>query len=145
MGRAGAVDPDQHLPPVPGPGLVAGELLQRSLHDSDVILGGVRAGVPGPQPDLQRLPGPKSTVVDEHTQRVEPEPAFECRLRQLLLRVRPDQGGVHIHDQRLLGIDPMIGGMVTGHRPNGGPGCGAGGVDRGQRRVGVGGECVDGS
>ena len=36
--------------------------------DGDVVGGGVRAGVPGPQHDRQGLPGPVGAVVEERAQ-----------------------------------------------------------------------------
>ena len=125
MGGAGAVDADQHLPARPEPRLMPGELFEGGFDDVDVISGGIRAGVPGPQHHLQWFPGAVRAVVDEHAQRVEPEPAFERRLGVLLLRVRPDQGGVHIHDQRRRGIGAVIGCMLTGQSPHRRPGCGS--------------------
>jgi hypothetical protein len=143
VGGAGAVHPQQHSATGPEPRLVAGQLPQCGLDDVEVVLGGVRAGVPGPQHHLQRFPGPGSSMVDEHTQRVEPEPPFERRLGVLLLRMGPDLGGVHIQDQRLLGVAAVIGCVLTGQPPDGGPGCSPGRVDRLQRRIDVAGQHID--
>jgi hypothetical protein len=54
--------------------------------------------------------------------------------------VRPDQGGVQIHDQRLVGIGSVVGGVRTGQRPHSGTRGGAGRIDRGHGRVGVDGD-----
>jgi hypothetical protein len=62
-----------------------------------------------------------------------------------LLQVRPDQGGVHVHDQRGLGVGVVAGGMLTGEAPHRRPRCRAGRVDRFQRGRRVCGDGVDGA
>ena len=95
---------------------------------------------PGRSSTASGSPVPVGAVVDERPQRVVAEPALERRRRALLLRVRGDQGGVHVDDQRLPGVDAVVGGVLAGQRPRPRPGRGPGRVDRGQRRGGVGGE-----
>jgi hypothetical protein len=68
------VDPDQDLATRPSSSAVAGQLAQRLTDDGDVVFGGVRAGVPGPQQVRQRLPTAGGAVVAEAPQRVVPEP-----------------------------------------------------------------------
>ena len=61
-----------------------------------------RAGVPGPQQHgstgARAVPG--TAVINERPQRVMAKPALERRRRPLLVRMRCDQGGVDIDDQR---------------------------------------------
>src|SRR5699024_3589536 len=70
--------------------------------DADVIGGGVRAGVAGPELDRQRFPGPFAAVIQERAQRVVAEAAFERWCGLLLLAVDIDQGGVEVDDPRIL-------------------------------------------
>ena len=62
----------------------------------NVILGMIRSGVPGPQHDREQL----VRVVAPHPDRVEAEAVLERGRRLLLLRVRSDQRGVHVQDDR---------------------------------------------
>ena len=98
VGRARAVDPDQHLAPRAGPGPVARELGEGALDDGDVIGGGVRPGVrpgvAGAEQHRQRFPGPGGPVVDEREQRVEAETALFSALDRSA--VRADRAGDHI-------------------------------------------------
>ena len=92
MGAAAGVGADQHPPPQ-----VAGQLRQRQPGHLDVLGGGVRPGVPGPQHDGQRLPGALGAVVGERGQRVmEPERLLPGRRGLLLLRVRDHDRGVDV-------------------------------------------------
>lgn len=143
VGGARAVDADQHLPPGPAAGLVTGELAQRGTDDGDVVSGGVRARVAGPQQLREWLPGATRAVVGEGPQRMMTEPALERRRRALLLRVGGDQGRVGVDDQRVGPVGAVVGSMFAGQFPRPGPCCGAGGIDRRQRGGGVGGEAVD--
>jgi hypothetical protein len=97
MGAAGAVDADQHLLAAPIP---VWQLRQRGTDDGLVVGHGVRAGVADAEQERQRLAGALGAVIDERPQRMEAEPALDRRRRGLLLRVRGDQGGVHVDDQR---------------------------------------------
>jgi hypothetical protein len=72
-----------------------------------------------------------------------PIAALERRRGAFLVRVRGDQGGVHVDDQRLARVGLVVGGVVTGQLPRAGAGSGAGGVDRGQHSGRVQGEAVD--
>ena len=121
---------------------MSGQLRQRLPGDGDVVGGGVRPGVPGPQHHRQRLPGAVRAVVDERPQRMEPEPAFERGRRVFLLRVRGDQGGVEVDDQRPAASAAWSG---ASHRPTPtpAPGLAAGRCDRRQRLRRISGETVD--
>ena len=114
----GAVGADQHLPPGPGPAPVTGQLRQRGLDHGDVVGGGVRTGVALRSRNDSGSPVPVGAVVDERPQRMEPEPAFERRRRLLLVRVRGNQRGVDVDDQRPVGVDAVIGGVLAGQRPH---------------------------
>ena len=92
MGAAAGVGADQHLAPQ-----VRRQLGQRQPRRLDVVGGGVRPGVPGPQHDGQRLAGPAGAVVGERGQRVEPERLLPGRRGLLLLRVRGHDRGVDVH------------------------------------------------
>ena len=86
---------DEHPAPVSG-----GQLSDRRVEHRDVIGGRGRPGVTRAQQPSQRLPGPAGAMIGERQQRVEPEPALVVRRRALLVRMRPHQGGVQIHDHR---------------------------------------------
>ena len=72
-----------------------GQLLEREIQQREVVLGVVRAGVPGPEDPGQDLP-PAG-----HDQRVEPEPALVMPGRLLLLGVHIDRGRVEVEDHPL--------------------------------------------
>lgn len=55
---------------------VSGQLLQRVGHHTDVVGGGVRPGVAGPEQHRERLAGAGRAVIGEHPQRVVAEPAL---------------------------------------------------------------------
>src|SRR5665647_247699 len=67
----------------------------------------------------------------------------ERRPGVLLLAVRSDQGGVDIDDQRLAGIDAVVGGVWSGRGPDPCPGACPGPVDRRQDLVHVRGQTGD--
>lgn len=143
LGPAPTVGADHHL--APGPGRVdPWQRGQRFLGDDDVVGRGVRAGVPGPEPNCERFTGPVATVIDEGAQRVKPNPRLKRR-RLLLVTVRGHQGGVEVHDQRILSTDSVIRCVLTGQRPRPSPGHLPGGRDRGQDPVGVAGQRGDGA
>ncbi|MPM72135.1 hypothetical protein SDC9_119108 [bioreactor metagenome] len=141
FGAAGAVGADQDR--LPGPRVLVGQLGEGGCGDGDVIGGGVGAGVPGPQMRHQCFAGPGGSVVRERHQWVEPEPAFERRRGLLLLRMRRDQGGVQVDDQRILNAALVSGGVVPGQGPGPGAGLLPGRADRGHGLVGVLGEGRD--
>ncbi len=97
--------------------VAAGELREGVLHDLDVVGGGVRSRVPGPEPDRDHLPGPCCAVVDKRAEGVEPEPAFERRRGVFLLGVRGDQRRVQIDHQRRIRADVRVGGVLAGQTP----------------------------
>ena len=66
---------------------------------------------PGAESNREQLVG----VVAPHSERMEPEPAFEVRCRLFLLRVRGDQGGVDVEYDRLAEVG-------AGHRRHRQPG-----------------------
>jgi hypothetical protein len=117
--------------------VVGGELSQRGADDGDVVSGGVRAGVAAAQQYPDRLPGPGLAVVEECGQWVMPEAAFERRRRELLLRVRGDQGGVDVEDQRATMVDSVIRRVGPGPSPYLSAGRGPGRVDCRRGPVGV--------
>ena len=138
----GTIDPDQHA--FPGPlGGQAGHLLERVFEDGDVVGGSVRTSVTGAEQDRQRFPRPGVSVIDEHTQRVEPVTLLERRFRVLFVRMRRDQGGIHINDQRLLDVGAVVGGTLTRHFPRASPGFGAGSMQRLQHAGAVASEQAD--
>ena len=55
MGAAGAVGPDQQVPPTFH---LCGELGEGVFHDGDVVRGSVAPGVPGAEQDREGLPEP---------------------------------------------------------------------------------------
>ena len=65
----------------------------------DLVSGGIRTGVPRAQLSSQRFAG--LIAVGEH--RVKPVAALEVPSRALLLRMRPDQGGIQVDRQTLRG------------------------------------------
>ena len=76
---------DAHQDPPPGPGSQSG-LVQGSADDLDVVGGGVRPGVTGPQHDHRALtPTLAGSVVDPGGQGVVAEPLLEGRGRALLV------------------------------------------------------------
>jgi uncharacterized protein YegP (UPF0339 family) len=121
----------------------AGNLFERFPQHTDVVGGGVRAGVPGPQLDHQQFRGALGPVVDERAQRMEPVPLLERRLGVLLVRMRGHQGGVYIDDQRIRYVPAVIRGVGTGQRPRLPTRLGPGIVDCPQRRWSVLGEPGD--
>ena len=75
---------------------VARQLGQRQPGRLDVVGGGVRPGVPGPQHDGQRLPVPAGAVVGEGGHGMEAEGLLPGRRRLLLLGVGDHDGGVQV-------------------------------------------------
>ena len=76
---------DAHQDPPPGPGPQSG-LVQASADDLDVVGGGVRPGVTGPQHDHRALtPTLAGSVVDPGGQGVVAEPLLEGRGRTLFV------------------------------------------------------------
>lgn len=153
VGAATSVGAYQHFPPDP-PRRRPRQLLQCLGEDRFVVGGGVRAGIAGAQRDRGRLARAVGSVVDERAQRMEPEPLFPGRGGVLFLAVRVEQGGVQIDDQRILGIDAVVGCMDASAFPCCGPRGGAGfpdgrqrfrrvGGQRGDRRDTVGSEATD--
>jgi hypothetical protein len=116
---------------------------ERSPGDGDVVGSGVRTRVALAQQERQRLSGPCLAVVGKGEQRVEPEPAFERRRRVFLIRMRGQQRGIEVDDQRIINAGSVIRCMVASLRPHPGPHRSARGVDRGERFGCVGGESVD--
>ena len=122
VGGAGAVDPDQDLPAGPVPGPVAGSwrsAARMTVRWSAAVL---EPAFPGRSSAASGSPGAGRAVVDERPQRVVPEPVLERRRRAFLLRVRGDQGGVHVDDQR--STRRRCRGRGRGHRPAPTPGPG---------------------
>jgi len=143
VGATGAVGADQHRLARPPPGPVPGELRQSLADHTYVVRSSVRAGVALSEHHRQRLTRACLAVIGEGQQRVEPEAFLECRGRQLLVRVRRDQGGVDVDHHRVLRVGGVVGGVLTRAGPHPGPGRRPRGVDRRQRAVGVAGEGVD--
>ncbi len=83
-----------------------------------------------PQQQRQRFADAPRAVVDERAQRMETEANLERRRRVLLLRVRVEQSGVQVNDQRIARVDVVVRGMVTGQFPGRRPCSGTGGGDR---------------
>jgi len=77
VGAAAGVGPDQHPPPQPGR-----QLGHRQPGGLDVVGGGVRPGIAGPEQDGQRFAAAVRAVVGERRQRVE------------AVRLLPGRGGV---------------------------------------------------
>jgi hypothetical protein len=99
VGPAAGVRPGQHLAPGAG-----GELGQGQPHRLDVVGGGVRPGVPGPERDGQGLAGPGLAVVGEHREGMEPVGVLPGRGGALLVRVRDHDGRVDVdRDQAAAG------------------------------------------
>jgi hypothetical protein len=95
-----------------------------------------------PQHDREWFSGALAAVVNERTQGVKSVASFERGCGVLLVRVRVQQGGVQIDDHRPVCADVVVGGMVAGQCPGGGPCLRAGGVHRGQDPVRVAGQGV---
>ena len=72
---------------------------QRHIQHRDVVGGGVRPGVAGPQQPGQRLPGGHLGPVQETQQRVKPEGVLPGRRRVFLLAVRDADRGIEIQPQ----------------------------------------------
>ena len=144
VGRSGAVDPDEHGPAAAVPGdVVRGQLTQGGADDGDVVGGGVRPGVAGPQQHPDRLPGALAAVVDERGQRMMAEPALERRRRRLLVRMGGHQRGVDVDDHRTAVIGGVIRSGRPGPRPHHLAGRGPCRVDRRAAAVGVAGQRAD--
>ena len=94
MRGAGRVRAHQDLQSLDVPGR---DLRQRQVQHRHMILGGVRASVPGPQKAAERLPG----LIQVDLQRVKPVAALVCSGRLLLLRMRGDQRRVNVERQPL--------------------------------------------
>jgi hypothetical protein len=114
VGAAAGVGADQHL--ASDPAAFGGErqLPQRIPGHRDVIGSGVRPGVARPQHDRQWFTGALGSVVNERAQRMKAIPTLECGCRVLLPGVRVEQGGVQIDDQRVLGVDVVVRGVLQG-------------------------------
>jgi hypothetical protein len=95
-GGTGAVDGDQQVAP-----LRVGDLADRLGQHGEVIGGGVRAGVAGPQLQGQGFAG----VVTPRGQGMVAVGALERARRAFLVRVRDLDGGVHADHHRLPQID----------------------------------------
>lgn len=107
----GTVNPNQHRLSGSG-GADPGQLPERLAEHGDV-----RASVPGPQHDRQRFTSASGSVVDEHAQRVEPEPAFERGFRVLPVGVCGNEDGVQTDHQRILGTRITVGGGLACQPP----------------------------
>ena len=92
--RAGRVRAHQDLQRLD---VLGRDLRQRQVQHRLVIIGGVRAGVPGPQQAAERLAG----LIQVDLQRVKPVAALVVPGRLLLLRMRGDQRRVNIERQPL--------------------------------------------
>ena len=88
-------------------------------------------------------PVPSGAVIEESRQRMVSEAALERRRGGLLLRMRGDQGGVYVDDQRRGGVRGVVGRVLCGQLPHPLPDRGPGGVDRLEGSLSVGGQRVD--
>jgi hypothetical protein len=82
-------------------------------------------------------------VVEERPQQMEAEAVLERRRRELLLRVRGHQRGVHVDHQRRGRVDAVVGGVLAGQRPRRSTGGHPSGMNGSQRRTGLAGEGVE--
>ncbi len=135
MGAAAGVGADQH----PATQL-AWQLGQGQPGGLDMVGGGVRSGVPGPEQDGQRLARPVRAVIGEDGQGME-APGFLPRGSGLfLVRARGHDGGVDIDsDQAAARAGRRVGGQLPAPLPR----RRAGSADRLQRAGRVGGQAGD--
>lgn len=104
----GAVDADEEL------GLQgAGDLLQTGRQHAQVVLDGVRPGIPAAQLHCQALTGVRAPA----GQRVEAERALERRRCPFLLRSGSDDRGVQVHDDPALQVPSGNGEIGEAARP----------------------------
>ena len=109
---------------------LARELREREPGRLDMVGGGVRPGVAGPEHEGQRLPVAVCAVVGPGGHGVMAEGLLPGRTGLFLLRVRDHDGRVQVDDDRAA---VAAGRGISGQRPGPLPGSGPRGPDRRQR------------
>src|SRR5699024_1518860 len=139
VGASGGVGADQGLA---ASAVGAGELLECCCCDGDVVEGGVGSGVAGPEQGGGGFSGSLFAVVDEVAKRREGVGVLPGGGRHLLVGVGGEGGGVQVQGHPAL----FPGGWgIAGQVPLGLACGGAGGADRGDGLVWLGGQGGDGA